>query len=63
MEQARIEHAPNGSFVTYMTSADALVNKANNGDPDQIYLGLHCLPMSKKKGVGPMRLKRVSPDV
>ena len=28
MEQARIEHAPNGSLLTYITSADALVNKA-----------------------------------
>ena len=27
MEQARIEHAPNGSLLTYITSADALVNK------------------------------------
>ena len=27
MEQARIEHAPNGSSFTYVTSADALVNK------------------------------------
>ena len=26
MEQARIEHAPNGSLLTYITSADALVN-------------------------------------
>ena len=25
MEQARIEHAPNGSLLTYITSADALV--------------------------------------
>ena len=28
MEQARIEHAPNGSLLTYITSADALVNKS-----------------------------------
>ena len=28
MEQARIEHAPNGSLLTYITSADALVNNA-----------------------------------
>ena len=27
MEQARIDHAPNGSLVTYITSADALVHK------------------------------------
>ena len=27
MEQARIEHAPNGSLLTYITSADALVNE------------------------------------
>ena len=27
MEQARIEQAPNGSLLTYITSADALVNK------------------------------------
>ena len=27
MEQARIEHAPNGSLLTYITSADALVKK------------------------------------
>ena len=27
MEQARIEHAPNGSLLTYITSADALVSK------------------------------------
>ena len=26
MEQARIEHAPNGSLLTYITSASALVN-------------------------------------
>ena len=26
MEQARIEHAPNGSLLTYITSVDALVN-------------------------------------
>ena len=26
MEQARIEHAPNGSLLTYISSADALVN-------------------------------------
>ena len=26
MEKARIEHAPNGSLLTYITSADALVN-------------------------------------
>ena len=26
MEQARIEHAPNGSLLTYITSADALAN-------------------------------------
>ena len=26
MEQARIEHAPNGSLLTYITSADALVD-------------------------------------
>ena len=25
MEKARIEHAPNGSLLTYITSADALV--------------------------------------
>ena len=30
MEQARIEHAPNGSLLTYITSADAaLVNKCS----------------------------------
>ena len=28
MEQARIEHAPNGSLLTYITSAYALVNEA-----------------------------------
>ena len=28
MEQARIEQAPNGSLLTYIISADALVNKA-----------------------------------
>ena len=27
MEQARIEHVPNGSLQTYITSADALVNE------------------------------------
>ena len=27
MEQARIEHAPNGSLLTYITIADAMVNK------------------------------------
>ena len=26
MEQARIEHAPNESLLTYITSADALAN-------------------------------------
>ena len=26
MEQARIEHAPNGSLLMYITSTDALVN-------------------------------------
>ena len=26
MEQARIEHAPNGSLLTYINRADALVN-------------------------------------
>ena len=26
MEQARIEHASNGSLLTYITSADALMN-------------------------------------
>ena len=26
MEQTGIEHAPNGSLITYITSADALVN-------------------------------------
>ena len=26
MEQARIEHAPNGILLMYITSADALVN-------------------------------------
>ena len=26
MEQARIEHTPNRSLLTYITSADALVN-------------------------------------
>ena len=26
MEQARIEHAPNGSLLTYITTADAMVN-------------------------------------
>ena len=31
MEQARIEHAPNGSLLTYITSADALVNKHTSG--------------------------------
>ena len=28
MEQARIEHAPNGSLLTYITIADAMVNDA-----------------------------------
>ena len=28
MEQARIEHAPNGSLLTYITIADAMVNNA-----------------------------------
>ena len=27
MEQARIEHAPNGSLLTYITIADAMVKK------------------------------------
>ena len=27
MKQARIEHAPNGGLLTYITSADALVNE------------------------------------
>ena len=27
MEQARIEHAPNGSLLTYITIADAMVDK------------------------------------
>ena len=27
IEQARIEHAPNGSLLTYITIADAMVNK------------------------------------
>ena len=27
MEQARIEHAPNGRLLTYITIADAMVNK------------------------------------
>ena len=27
MEEARIEHAPNGSLLTYITKADALVKK------------------------------------
>ena len=30
MEQARIEHAPNGSLLTYITSADAMVNKPHS---------------------------------
>ena len=30
MEQTRIEHAPNGSLLTYITSADALVNKSHS---------------------------------
>ena len=29
MEQVRIEHVPNGSVLTYITSADALVNKCD----------------------------------
>ena len=28
MDQARIEHAPNGSLLTYITIADAMVNYA-----------------------------------
>ena len=28
MEQARIEHAPNGSLLTYITIADAMVNES-----------------------------------
>ena len=30
MEQARIEHAPNGSLLTYITIADAMVNYERN---------------------------------
>ena len=36
----RIEHAPNGSLLTYITSADALVNKVTL---HLIYSGLLCL--------------------
>ena len=30
MEQARIEHAPNGSLLTYIANADAMVNNLRN---------------------------------
>ena len=29
MEQARIEHVPNGGLLMYITSANALVNEEN----------------------------------
>ena len=31
MEQGRIEHSPNGSLLTYIASADALVNDSQHG--------------------------------
>ena len=40
MEQARIEHAPNGRLLTYITSADALVN----------HIGLNNIYLNKVHG-------------
>ena len=40
MEQARIEHAPNGSLLTYITIADAMVNYI--GLFDEIYRNVFC---------------------
>ena len=44
MEQARIEHAPNESLLTYITSADALViNELTNQHIVVTSTGSDCL--------------------
>ena len=53
MEQARIEHAPDGSLLTYITSADALVNNTYVGNMQ--YTKLNCSSfdlVSKAKQIG-----------
>ena len=47
MKQVRMEHVPNGSLLTYITSADALVNNYNVNDDhffvEPYSLGPHCI--------------------
>ena len=40
MEQARIEHAPNGSLLTYITIADAMVNQGGHQEDPNIEMAI-----------------------